>query len=181
VQHLKPHPSAPCPALRGIEVEAGRSGSQLLKLSYLLTGDIEGLSLPYPGAAARTDGLWQHSCFEAFLRAPGASAYYEFNFAPTGAWAAYRLRGYREGMAPAGVAAPLIVTDRTPEHFLCRVEVALDGLAELGEGPWQLGISAVIEERHGRKSYWALAHPQGKADFHHVDCFVLELPAPSAA
>jgi hypothetical protein len=35
----------------------------------------------------------------------------------------------------------------------------------------------VIEETNGRKSYWALAHPPGKPDFHHSDCFALGLPA----
>jgi len=39
---------------------------------------------------------------------------------------------------------------------------------------WQLGLSAVIEEKSGRKSYWALAHPPGEADFHHSDCFAHE-------
>jgi hypothetical protein len=34
----------------------------------------------------------------------------------------------------------------------------------------------VIEERNGRKSYWALAHPPGEPDFHHPACFALELP-----
>ena len=52
---------------------------------------------------------------------------------------------------------------------------------ELDGAPWRIGLSAVIEERHGRKSYWALAHPPGKPDFHHDDCFAIELPAPSAA
>jgi len=41
--------------------------------------------------------------------------------------------------------------------------------------PWKLGLSAVIEERNGRKSYWALRHPAGQPDFHHPDCFALEL------
>jgi hypothetical protein len=36
---------------------------------------------------------------------------------------------------------------------------------------WHLGLSAVIEEHNGRKSYWALAHRPGKPDFHHSDCF----------
>ena len=27
------------------------------------------------------------------------------------------------------------------------------------------------------KSYWALAHPPGKEDFYHFDCFAHELPA----
>ena len=48
---------------------------------------------------------------------------------------------------------------------------------ELPVGACQLGVSAVIEETNGRKSYWALAHPPGKADFHHDDGFVLQLPA----
>jgi hypothetical protein len=41
---------------------------------------------------------------------------------------------------------------------------------------WQLDLAAVIEERGGRISYWALAHPPGKPDFHHSDCFTLEFP-----
>src|SRR3546814_3736372 len=33
----------------------------------------------------------------------------------------------------------------------------------------KLALSAVIEELDGTKSYWALAHPPGKPDFHHPD------------
>ena len=46
--------------------------------------------------------------------------------------------------------------------------------------PWRLGLSAVIEAEDGTKSYWALNHPPGAPDFHHKDCFALELPAPEA-
>ncbi len=42
----------------------------------------------------------------------------------------------------------------------------------------EIGISAVIEETDGTKSYWALAHPPGKPDFHHPACFAATLPAP---
>ena len=28
------------------------------------------------------DGLWRHTCFEAFVGIPGAEPYYEFNFSP---------------------------------------------------------------------------------------------------
>jgi hypothetical protein len=35
-------------------------------------------------------------------------------------------------------------------------------------------LAAVIEDTRGDKSYWALAHPPGKADFHHSDTFALE-------
>ena len=41
----------------------------------------------------------------------------------------------------------------------------------------QLGLSAVLEEKDGTKSYWALAHPPGdKPDFHDPDCFAAQLP-----
>jgi hypothetical protein len=43
------------------------------------------------------------------------------------------------------------------------------------------GFSAVIADKGGRIAYWALAHPPGNADFHHKDCFALQLEARSAA
>ena len=54
----------------------------------------------------RADGLWQMTCLEAFLRADEAEAYREWNFAPSGQWAAYDFTAYREGMANADVSAP---------------------------------------------------------------------------
>jgi hypothetical protein len=41
---------------------------------------------------------------------------------------------------------------------------------------WQLGLSAVLEEKDGTKSYWAVAHAAEKPDFHHPDCFAARLP-----
>jgi len=61
------------------------------------------------------------------------------------------------------------------------VTVPLGVLPDYADGgAWSIGISTIIEESDGRKSYWALAHPQGKADFHHPDSFVLELPPVNA-
>ena len=43
-----------------------------------------------------------------------------------------------------------------------------------------MGLSAIIEETDGTKSYWALAHPPGEEpDFHDPACFALELAAAS--
>ena len=54
-------------------------------------------------------------------------------------------------------------------------------LPEAG-GTLRLNLAAVIEEKSGAKSYWALAHPPaGPPDFHHPACFVLQLPPPSDA
>ena len=40
---------------------------------------------------------------------------------------------------------------------------------------WLGAVSAVIEETDGTRSFWSLAHPPGKPDFHHRDSFALEL------
>ena len=37
-------------------------------------------------------------------------------------------------------------------------------------------LSAVLEEKDGTKSYWALAHGGDKPDFHDPGCFVARLP-----
>jgi hypothetical protein len=44
-----------------------------------------------------------------------------------------------------------------------------------------LGLSAVIEEKNGVMSYWALKHPPGPPDFHHASGFVLEIDPHVAA
>jgi hypothetical protein len=40
---------------------------------------------------------------------------------------------------------------------------------------WRIGLSAVIEDTNGEISYWALAHPPGKPDFHHANGFAYEI------
>ena len=75
-----------------------------------------------------------------------------------------------------GIEPPVFEMERRPDRFDLAVEVFLGPENPMLQLPrLQLGLSAVIEEVNGRKSYWALAHPVGKPDFHHNDCFTLEL------
>lgn len=170
---LIPHPDSPCKAVTGIEAEAVRSGPGLLALRYVLSGSLGDLVLPPRTASARTDGLWRHTCFEAFVSAPPHRGYCEFNLAPSSAWAAYRFDGYREGMRPADGAAPRIEVRSAGGALELR---ALLDLGDMPDTAWRVGLSAVVEAADGGISYWALAHPPGKPDFHNADCFVLELP-----
>lgn len=163
------HPDTPCGAVEAIAVEAAWAAGRLA-LRYVVRGRMDAVRWPAAGAAARTDGLWKATCFEAFVRGSGGG-YREFNLSPSGAWAAYRFDGYRAGMAPAEMAAGPGIVFRAGE---------LSASLDLGEGPWRLGLSAVIEAADGTVSYWALAHPAGKPDFHHADCFAAELPDPEA-
>jgi len=109
--------------------------------------------------------------------APAAAAYYEFNFAPSTQWAAYRFSGYRTGMSVANeIGTPRLAVQSAGDCYSLQAALALKDLSSLPAGdPWRLALSAVIVEANGRKSYWALAHPPGEADFHHSDGFVHEL------
>jgi hypothetical protein len=173
------HPASPCDAVRTIAAEANRPAPGRLALSYELAADPAGLLVPQPAAPARTDELWKHTCLEAFVRAPGAEAYLELNLAPSGQWAGYRFNGYRAGMTAADeVGDPHIAWTRTADGFELAAEIDLSRVALLpADGPWRLSLTAVIEEANGRTSYWALAHPPGRPDFHHSDGFVLDLIA----
>jgi hypothetical protein len=167
-QTLRPHPDTPCPAVSALEAEVVRTGGGLT-LAWRLTGDLAHLAIPARAAAERTDGLWNHTCFEAFVAAEG-EGYLEFNIAPSTHWAAYRFDGYRQGMAALEIAAPKVETVTAGD--VLEVRVALDvPLA----GPWRIGLTAVIEAADGALSYWALAHPPGQPDFHHADGRVLAL------
>jgi hypothetical protein len=165
------HCDASSPA-RGVEAEAVRSGDGLLLLQYCLHGLADCL-LPPAAAVRRADELWRYTCFEAFVRT-GGDAYCEFNFSPSRAWAAYRFDAYRQGMRPATVPEPRlewrILEDRLDFSAHLDLTTALPQ-----ETPWRLNLAAVIEAKDGTLSYWALRHPPGKPDFHHPDCFALEL------
>ena len=118
------------------------------------------------------DELWKTTCFEAFLGPVGAGSYREWNFAPSGNWAAYDFSAYREEMARADVGSPPYI--RMEDNFTWWTVGAT--IATDAQQQWQLGLSAVLEEIDGTKSYWALAHPPGdKPDFHHANCFAARL------
>jgi hypothetical protein len=169
---LRLHPDSLCAAAKRIEIDIARPRPGSLILSYVVSGRIGDLRVPPVVAPARTDELWQHTCFEAFVRASPGPAYYEFNFSPSTQWAAYHFSGYRSGMRVAAeIAAPRIEVRSDEATFTLQAALEFDGLSS----SLHLGLSAVLEETNGRKSYWALAHPPGNADFHHADCFALEL------
>jgi hypothetical protein len=176
---LSLHTDSRCTAATRVEVEIVLPRPGRLVLDYFVTGRIRDLHIPPVMTPARADELWQHTCFEAFVRAPPAEAYYELHFAPSTQWAAYRFTGYRSGMSVAGeVPAPRLDVQSDAGCYRLQAWLDLDRLAGLPRGaPLRLGLSAVIEDANGDKSYWALAHPPGKPDFHHPDCFAHELPA----
>ncbi|TLZ26571.1 MAG: DOMON-like domain-containing protein [Gammaproteobacteria bacterium] len=174
---LVAHPDTPREPVSGIAVEVSLPAATTLLCSYSLHGEVGRVLLSGPGDGHRTDGLWRHTCFEAFIAAPGVPGYFEFNFSPTLAWAAYQFTDYRDGMAPASLTrAPGLQVRRSSEQLELTATVHLGGLTGLSEAPaLRLALAAVIEDDRGRLSYWALEHPLGRPDFHHPEGFTMEL------
>jgi len=171
---LVPHPDFPSNAVEAIDVAVTRHAGDRLDLEFRVIGALDRVAWPEWLGVEFADGLWEHSCFEAFVGDDDTAGYVEFNFATSGRWAAYRFDGYREGMRP--IADALISGGRSMSSGEVRVRRSVR--VPLGEGDWRLGLAAIIEAADGSKSYWALAHPSGKPDFHASICFAARLAAP---
>lgn len=175
------HPSTPCKIIPHLRATVHRKGNGILNLTYSLAfqseQDSKRLLVPDPRPPNRADRLWEHTCFEAFLAEEGLSGYYELNFAPSTEWALYRFEAYRSNMSiPATTAPPTIVCQQTTQGLELDATISLAGLSEtLADAGLRLALSAVIEDREGSRSYWALQHPPAKPDFHHPDSFLLRL------
>ncbi len=171
------HPDGCSGAIEGIQVHVGWTRTNALAFTYALNGDLMRLRIPLPQPPRRADGLWQHTCFEAFVSVTGRTEYYEFNFAPSGEWAAYSFQAYRDGesLRDQEVVSNITVHSEA-DHLDLDAIVRLDRLLAIPpRARLRLALSAVIEEKDGLLSYWALKHPPGKPDFHHPDAFALEL------
>ncbi|MEA5411225.1 DOMON-like domain-containing protein [Synechococcus sp. BA-120 BA3] len=172
---LRPFGADGPPSDLRLEGTASREGA-LLRLRYRLGGAIETLQLPPPSPApSRQDGLWTTTCFECFWGLEGERPYWELNLSPAGHWNLYRLEGYREGLRPEpGYDRPLHRVRQGDGLLSIALDLPLPADIH-ADAPLEVAITAVIEDRHGQLSYWALAHPGAEPDFHRRDAFLLRL------
>jgi hypothetical protein len=176
---LVAHPDHRPKAIKSVTVEVSRNERGYVVLTYAVE-PAASLLLP-ERPAERSDDLWRSTCFELFFKLSGGG-YHEMNFAPMGAWNAFGFSDWRRGMKPLNLLAePHVVDIRLgdrrglfPQVYELGVSLAPELMAR---SSGKTSLTAVIEEKSGHKSYWALAHPpSGPPDFHHPACFVLELP-----
>ena len=170
---LMSHPSAPSSEVRAVEAGVVRAPDGMLTLTYAVSGDASRMRLPPPRLSRRADGLWRHTCLEAFV-ALNPPAYLELNFSPSTEWASYAFSDYRAGMAVAeDIETPAIAVRRGECGFTVEATVGLTCLR--GATAAKIALAAVVESSSGSLSYWALEHPPGAPDFHHPRGFTLNI------
>ncbi|SDH33815.1 DOMON-like domain-containing protein [Propionivibrio dicarboxylicus] len=182
VHHLPlgTHPTTPAPMVGSLDVVVTRR-ADALELRYCLRGDIARLRVPGHESPERRDGLWEHTCFEAFIAVAGQSAYREFNFSPAGHWAVYDFSATRQPAATPVTTAPSIDSEGSAGRLelavtLTAAHLPPDALA----ADLEIGLCAVIEcvdMLDDALSYWALHHPGERPDFHRRDGFAFRLAA----
>lgn len=169
---LKPYAPTDRGAVHSLEVQVEHGPAETLRLRYTLHADFARLRIPQPKPPRQTDELWQHTCFEAFIRGRSGTAYRELNVSPSTEWALYSFADYRKGLSRVSIEQPPeIHVEQSGQRLQVSVRLALDPAAALH----RIALAAVIEHEDGRLSYWALTHPASKPDFHHPDGFILEL------
>lgn len=173
---LKRHPLSRNDGISKVEVEVLRTPPAVLAVRYRVACPPSAVIVPAVSTPLRANRLWEHTCFEAFLRCSG-TLYWEFNFAPSLQWAAYQFTDTRKGRVDLDIRPPLMESHRGDIAFEVRAAVDLSYVQGLSHyEPWDLGLSAVIEGGDKTLSYWALKHPDGPPDFHHRDAFAYTLP-----
>ncbi|HYC95748.1 MAG TPA: hypothetical protein VEB39_08650 [Sphingomicrobium sp.] len=152
------HPDTPPGAIHTVEAELQRVAGGTVAM-FRAMGDISRLVIPPPANPVRTEGLWQSTCFELFVAGEGET-YREFNFSPSGAWAAYAFDGHRRGMRDFDAKVEIqILNNSKVLSLIAEIE------AEFSE-PARIGLTAVIFETDAVTRYWATAFAPGEPDFH---------------
>jgi hypothetical protein len=173
---LKPFQAQPLLDPFRLEAAAGWDGHRL-RLLFRLQGPLQELCLPEAvPEPQRRDGLWQSTCFEAFVAVAGQAPYWEINLCPSGHWNLYALTAYRQGLRAEPSVPQLPFASRRlsqpggVELLELELGVALPPLAQaLAEQPQarlELSATAVLEHRQLGCSYWAWQHGGAEADFH---------------
>jgi hypothetical protein len=175
-RELVPHPASPPRGVQEFSVTPSFHGGWL-RLRYRLRHSWPIVVPPFAGRK-RADELWRTTCFEMFVRMGEGPGYAEFNFSPSENWAAYDFDAAREGMRERDVPhAPVCTIRRGSGLVIFDAEIPLSALPSL---PAKAGLTAVLEQQGGLKSYWALAHGGDTPDFHDPACFAATLAPPES-
>ena len=159
--------------VRALSVSGTLHHSGVLALEFRVTAELRELRfVPSACHARRSDELWRQTCFELFAARDDDPTYCEFNFTPSGEWAAYAFADYRQSRRDALQDRIDVATQAAgdgPLRLRARMNLATAlGLnaAALARASWRLNCAAIMESNAGALSYWAVHHPGAQPDFH---------------
>lgn len=173
------HRASPMPEVAAVDVELSLIGDGAARLTFSVETDLSQLRIPQSCAAdaeVATDGLWRHTCGELFVATANQTAYREFNFSPSGAWAWYAFSDYRvlqDGASSRLV--PQIASKQSADGLVLQIMLPRGSLPDANvpaTNGLDLSPTMVIEAADGRLSYWAVTHPFAHPDFHHRSGFI---------
>jgi hypothetical protein len=182
---LQPHATSARSPIETIAASGSIDAAGLLTLDFLLHGELRKLKLPQPlptpaHSPVRRDELWQHTCLELFARVDGARGYLEFNFSPSGDWAAYEFDDYRSARRNIESIACTVRSSRQGNTLRVHATLSVPAMVATSQPvAWQLNLAAVMESSDGALSYWALRHPRAQPDFHDPAGFSCTLTVPA--
>jgi hypothetical protein len=183
------HPSSGPGPVEGIGVSGSLTKHGELAVRYELAGDMRQILIPSVSARpVARDELWQHTCCEMFL-ADGSHAavadtdaaavtttgvadggrllpYREFNFSPSGDWAAYEFDAYRRGGRPVETPARVVMRYVDGESLVLSVRTRVPRVNLRRAAALSFNAAVVVETIDGTLQYWAVKHPQAEPDFH---------------
>lgn len=169
---LQSHPAFMPGEISGVSVRWSLLRDGRLMLRYRVDGCKE-VDVPGFRGRGRGNDLWKMTCFELFLY-DGEGRYREFNFSPSGQWAAYAFTGYRSGRENFEPLRDPEISSATGESvFMMTIFINAREL----KGAQSAALSAVVFEEGGRPSYWAMVHNKMEPDFHDPACFRIVLDA----
>lgn len=171
---LTAHPDNPPGSVRRVGVTLLQKPDGSLTLAYAIYGPGSFMRIPSAENPAPADALWRTTCCELFIGTgdPAGAGYREFNFSPSGQWAAYDFSDYRvRSTAPPRLPAPRIRSNYHENRL--RLDATLPAGALPTGACLPCAFAVIVEAHDGQLGYWALAHPAGRPDFHHRSGFTL--------
>ncbi len=170
---LQCHPIRTPAEVHSIQASVERQPNDQLQIRFKLMGDSAKIHLPQSVSPQFRNELWQHTCFEMFIASESGSAYQEYNFSPSGEWAAYRFSDYRQRQGDLTIDDPQITRQVDAQSLSLSATLRTDALPT--KQYWLIGLSAVVETDQGL-SWWALNHSGKQPDFHSRQSFRMLLP-----
>jgi hypothetical protein len=153
------------------DLEIGSNGLVIVHFCWNAEWPLRGCeSISSENPAQRRHELWKTTCFEAFVKPLGQQNYWEINLSPQNQWNVYEFDDYRNPTPPHEAKGWSLVDMKTlPGELVARIKSDLSSKQNL-----RVGLTCVLENKTGEKSYWALKHGLTQPDFHDQSCFLLE-------